>query len=484
LLELHGFNAVFATPWLNRFAVKLQALLPAKPTIIAFMSYSDLHNAAQEIRTGQTTALAQMQRSMEIAQSSACAHTFRSLNPEALGQAAQSPPDSPLAGLAISVKDLFDVAGEVSASGSKVMANHAKAAQDAPAVARLKAAGGVVLGRTHMVEFAFSGMGVNPHFGTPVNPLALQADPSTPRIPGGSSSGAAVSVASGACFVGLGSDTGGSIRIPAALCGLVGFKPTARNVPTQGAVPLSYTLDSIGALTRSVRDATLVHEILSAQAVPRSDKPLARYRLAVAQTNMLAGLDAQVARNFERSISALRQAGVQIAEIALSEIADLGSIQSRGGFASPEVLSWLVPAGLWPQRQAEFDPRVAQRIALAEQMSAADYVRLQRTRSEWIARTAQALQGFDAVLSPTVPLVAAPMSSVAPGTGNDAEFFRVNALMLRNTSVVNMLDGCAISLPNHPAGNLPTGLMLWQGAGHDHALLQLAAMVESVLQSL
>jgi aspartyl-tRNA(Asn)/glutamyl-tRNA(Gln) amidotransferase subunit A len=447
------------------------------------MNLPDLHTTRQAIRAGQTSAMQQMERSLQMAQSASCASTFRRLNADALSQAAQSDPGLPLAGLAISVKDLFDVAGEVSASGSLVMADCAPATQDAPAVARLKAAGGVILGRTHMVEFAFSGMGVNPHFGTPVNPEALRTDPHTPRIPGGSSSGAALSVASGAAFVGLGSDTGGSIRIPAALCGLVGFKPTARTVPTEGAVPLSYTLDSIGALTRSVRDATLVHEILSAQAVPRSDKPLASYRLAVAQTGMLDGLDDQVARNFERSLRALRQAGAQISEIALHEIADLGQIQSRGGFASPEVLSWLIPAGLWPQRQAELDPRVAQRIALAEKMSAADYVRLQRARIDWIARTAQALQGFDAVLSPTVPVVAAPIASVAPGANNDAEFFRVNALMLRNTSVVNMLDGCAISLPNHQDGSLPTGLMLWHGAGHDHALLQLAAKAATVISA-
>jgi aspartyl-tRNA(Asn)/glutamyl-tRNA(Gln) amidotransferase subunit A len=187
-------------------------------------SFPDLSAAVQDISSGQTTATHQMQRSLEIAQSAACNYSFRQLNPQALAQAATSSAHSPLAGLAISIKDLFDVAGEVSASGSLVMAGNAPAVQDAVAVARLKAAGGVVLGRTHMVELAFSGIGNNPHFGTPVNPQALLADPATPRIPGGSSSGAAVSVASGAAFIGLGSDTGGSIRIPAALCGLVGFK--------------------------------------------------------------------------------------------------------------------------------------------------------------------------------------------------------------------------------------------------------------------
>lgn len=446
--------------------------------------FPDLYSTREAVRSGQTTAFEQMLRSLEIAESAACASTFRRLNPLAASQASATSPDLPLAGLAISVKDLFDVAGEVSASGSIVMAKNAAAQQDAVAVARLKAAGGVVLGRTHMVEFAFSGMGVNPHFDTPVNPLALVADPRTPRIPGGSSSGAAVSVASGAAFIGLGSDTGGSIRIPAALCGLVGFKPTARNVPTQGAVPLSYTLDSVGALTRSVRDAVLIHEILSAQAVPMRGKALKECHFAVAQTIVLDGLDTHVAKNFQASLQELSRAGAKITEIALPEIAELSSIQARGGFSAPELQAWLIPAGLWPGRRAEFDPRVAARVAMADSMSAVDYVRLQLARQAWMARLDSVLQNYDAVLSPTVPLVAAPIADVSPGTERDAEFFRLNALMLRNTSVVNFLDGCGISLPNHPSGQLPTGLMLWHSAMQDHALLQLGTCIEQQLQSI
>jgi aspartyl-tRNA(Asn)/glutamyl-tRNA(Gln) amidotransferase subunit A len=450
-------------------------------------AFPDLQSTSQAIRAGQTSAFEQMQRSLAVAQSKACESTFRSFNPLALQQAQQTRADLPLAGLAISVKDLFDVAGETSASGSTVMAGNAPAAHDAVAVARLKAAGGVVLGRTHMVEFAFSGMGVNPHFGTPVNPMALLADPSKPRIPGGSSSGAAVSVASGAAFIGLGSDTGGSIRIPAALCGLVGFKPTARSVPLQGAVPLSHTLDSIGALTRSVPDAILAHEILQGQRIAPAGKALKDCHFAVAQISMQDGLDAEVAANFARTLSRLSQAGAKITEIALNNIAELGTIQSRGGFSAPEVQSWMIPAGLWPARKAEFDPRVAQRIAMADAMSAADYVRLQLARQQWIAQMQAALHGFDGVLSPTVPLVAAAIADVAPADGmdaardvaRDAEFFRVNALMLRNTSVVNLLDGCAISLPNHPSGQLPTGLMIWHSAGNDGDILRIAAQIEA-----
>lgn len=443
-------------------------------------TFPDLHTARDALRAGQTSASAHMQVCLDIAQSAVCASTFRSFNPNAANQAQAARADLPLAGLAISVKDLFDVAGEVSASGSNVMAGNAPAQRDALAVARLKAAGGVVLGRTHMVEFAFSGMGINPHFGTPVNPLALAVDPATPRIPGGSSSGAAVSVASGAAFIGLGSDTGGSIRIPAALCGLVGFKPTANTVPLAGAVPLSHTLDSIGALTRSVRDSILAHEILSGSIVQSQGKALKDCHFAVAQSNMLDGLDAEVARNFEASLKTLANAGAKITPIALKEILDLGSIQSRGGFSAPELQSWLIPAGLWPGRKAEFDPRAAARIAMADGMSAADYVRLLLARQQWIRKVNQVLRGFDGVLSPTVPLVAAPIANVAPGEDKDAEFFRVNALMLRNTSVVNLLDGCAISLPNQPKGCLPTGLMLWHSSGSDAAILQLSQQIESL----
>lgn len=447
---------------------------------------ADLTSTRQAIRAGRTTAAQEMQRSIAIAQSSACDHAFLRLDTDsARAAAAQASADLPLAGLAVSVKDLFDIAGQTTAAGSALLAQAAPASADCPAVARLKAAGGVVLGRTNMVEFAFGGVGCNPHYGTPVNPCDL----GVARIPGGSSSGAAVSVATGAAFVGLGSDTGGSIRIPAALCGLVGFKPTARSVPTEGALPLSTTLDTVCAMTRSVRDAITVHEVLSASTVPAATKPLRSYQLAVARTVMLDGLDATVATAFARTLATLRAAGAQITEIDLAEIADLGQIQSRGGFAAPEAQAWHRAHGLWPSQRSGYDPRVAHRIALADAMTATDFVRLIANRQAWIARTEAALAGFDGVLSPTVPMVAAPIDSLAPALGQDAaqdaardaEYWRVNALLLRNPSVVNLLDGCAISLPCQLPGELPVGLMLWHGAMHDNTLLQIAQQIESAL---
>ena len=380
----------------------------------------------------------------------------------------------PLAGLPVSIKDLFDVAGQTTAAGSTVLADARVAAADCPAVARLRAAGAVLAGRTNMVEFAFSGVGINPHYGTPVNP----ADSKVDRIPGGSSSGAAVSVATGAALVGLGSDTGGSIRIPAALCGVVGFKSTARLVPTSGALPLSTSLDTVCAVTRSVRDAVTVHEVLAARQVVLAGKPLLACRFAVARTQMQDGLDSSVAQAFERSLQVLRQAGAQIEEIALAEIGELAAINASGGLSAAESYAW--HRGLLARHQSEYDPRVALRILRGANMSAADYIDLVAARKEWIERMDDRLSGFDAVLSPTVPLVAVPTASVL---NDDDEFFRVNALLLRNPAVVNMLDGCAISLPCQAPGELPAGLMLWHSALHDDSVLDLALQVEAALRT-
>jgi aspartyl-tRNA(Asn)/glutamyl-tRNA(Gln) amidotransferase subunit A len=377
-----------------------------------------------------------------------------------------------MAGIAVSVKDLFDVAGQVTKAGSKVLENAPPANADCPAVARLRAAGAVLTGRTNMVEFAFSGVGINPHYGTPVNP----ADRSVERIPGGSSSGAAVSVATGAALAGLGSDTGGSIRIPAALCGIVGFKSTARLVPTTGALPLSTSLDTVCALTRSVRDAVTVHQVIAARSVNLAGKPLANCRFAVARTLMQDGLDSTVARAFDRTLILLRSSGAQIEEIDLTEISELASINATGGLSAYESYAW--HRTLIADHQADYDPRVALRILRGASMTAPDYMDLVAARADWISRMETRLQGFDAVLSPTVPMVAPPIASVL---NDDVEFFRVNGLLLRNTAVVNMLDGCGISLPCHTSDELPVGLMLWHAAMNDDAVLDAALQVETLL---
>ena len=389
---------------------------------------------------------------------------------------AHGAPLPPLAGLAVSVKDLFDVAGQTTAAASRILRDAPPAAQDAPAVARLRGAGAALVGRTHMTEFAFSGVGLNPHHPTPANVPMATLDPATPRIPGGSSSGAATSVAGGACWAALGSDTGGSLRIPAALQGLVGFKGTAARVPTAGAVPLSTTLDTAGAITRSVRDAILLHELLAARRVEQPGRPLSATRFALPTTLMLDALEPAVAAAFDRALAALSSAGARIESIALAPLEELGPLTVHGGFSAAE--SWAWHRHRLAEREPDYDARVALRIRRGAAMSAADYLDLQAARRDWIARMQAALRGFDALLSPTVPLLAPPIAALE---ASDEEFFRVNALLLRNPSVVNLLDGCAISLPCQPPGAAPVGLMLWQAREHDDALLDTALAVEAAL---
>ena len=429
---------------------------------------TDIHSTRQALASGQTSAADLLAQATSISNSDACRQVYM---PGGI-QIQPATSVGPLAGIPVSVKDLFDVAGQATKAGSKVLKDASPAAADCPAVARLRAAGAALVGRTNMVEFAFSGVGINPHYGTPVNP----ADSNVERIPGGSSSGAAVSVATGAALVGLGSDTGGSIRIPAALCGIVGFKSTARLVPTTGALPLSTSLDTVCALTRSVRDAVTVHEVLAARRVKLPGKPLANCRFAVARTLMQDGLDSTVSHAFERTLKLLRSSGAQTIEIDLTEISELAGINATGGLSAAESYAW--HRQLIAAHQADYDPRVALRILRGASMAAFEYIDLLAARADWITRMEMRLQGFDAVLSPTVPMVAPPISAVL---NDDAEFFRVNGLLLRNTSVVNMLDGCGISLPCQNPDELPVGLMLWHAALRDDAVLDAALQVETRL---
>ncbi len=433
---------------------------------------ADIHATRQALAVAETSFEEIGELALAAARSPACRHVFMPGAPERAVVPVVGKTFMPLAGIPVSIKDLFDVAGEVTRAGSTVLANSPPAAQDCPAVARLRAAGAVLAGRTNMVEFAFSGVGINPHYGTPVNP----ADQSVERIPGGSSSGAAVSVATGAALAALGSDTGGSLRIPAALCGLVGFKGTARRVPRTGAIPLSTTLDTIGALTKSARDAVLLHEVLTGNPTHIPKKTLADCLFAVARNQMQDDLEPGVASAFEASLRTLRQAGAQIQEIDLPEIGEVTALYAGGGFSSAESYAW--HRKLLAEHQSHYDPRVALRILRGAEMSAADYIDLLALRATWIHRMEARLADFDAVLSPTVPIVAPPL---APLVASDDEFFRINNLLLRNTSLVNMLDGCAISLPCQLPGELPAGLMIWQSSMHDDVVLGLALLAEGAL---
>ena len=447
----------------------------------------DLIATLEAISAQKTTPLAEWEKSQALAQSSACDKVFLTLETRSIPALLQEPSvvNAPLKGLAFSVKDLFDVAGSPTLAGSTVLKGAPAAQFDCPAVARMNQAGGAFLGRTNMVEFAFSGIGNNPHYGTPAawdavsDKLVLSNGQG--HVPGGSSSGAAVSVATGAAFIGLGSDTGGSIRIPAALNGIVGFKNTARLVPTAGAVPLSTTMDTACAMTRSVRDAVLAHEILASRKVARASRGLSSYRLAVPTSLMLDGMTAGVQKAWERSLQKLSQAGAQIVEIPLLEIKELAGLLATGGFSAAESYTW--HRQLLAQGETHYDPRVAARILKGANMKAFEYLDLQTGRAAWIARMQAALYGVDAALSPTVPIEGPTLASVAPGAERDDAFFAANGLLLRNTSVVNMLDGCALSLPMHHAGELPTSLMVWQGPMKDDDVLNISLAIESALRT-
>ncbi|MBM3336631.1 MAG: amidase [Betaproteobacteria bacterium] len=378
----------------------------------------------------------------------------------------------PLAGLPVSIKDLYDVAGETTLAGSKVCQGQAPAACDARTVARMRASGAALIGRTNMTEFAFSGVGINPHYGTPRNP----ADPKVARIPGGSSSGAAVSVALGLAVAALGSDTGGSIRIPAALCGLVGFKNTQDRVPRTGLTELSRSLDTACAMTRSVADCLLVDGVLSGQPLQVRPRALSTLRLAVPQTMVLDALEPPVAQAFSRALTRLSAAGAQLVDLPLSLLADIPRLNAPGGLSPVE--AYVQHHERLAKDRELFDPRVAARISLGEPVSAQQYIAMLDARQHWIAQMEKALSGFDAMIYPSVPLLAPP---VQPLIDSDEAFFKTNGLLLRNPFVINYLDGCAFSLPCQDPGELPVGLMCASSRGDDARLAAVALALEAAL---
>jgi aspartyl-tRNA(Asn)/glutamyl-tRNA(Gln) amidotransferase subunit A len=378
---------------------------------------------------------------------------------------------SAYAGIPVSIKDLFDIAGQVTRAGSTVLANRPAASQDAASVARLRRAGFVLIGRTNMSEFAFSGLGLNPHYGTPRNPWGRAQG----RIPGGSSSGAAISVTDGMAHAALGTDTGGSCRIPAAFTGLVGYKPTARRVPQAGAIPLSTSLDSIGPIARSVACCATLDAVLANETFPDlTDLSPSGLRFAVPKTFVLENMDSDVAAHFERSLSRISAAGARIDEIDIPQLASIPAINAKGGFSAAESYAW--HRGLIESSAAAYDPRVLTRIQRGAAQSAADYIELLAARKTFIAAVEQRIAPFEAILIPTTPVIAPPSAALE----SDAEFFRVNGLVLRNPAVINLLDGCAISIPNHEDGEPPTGLMLACRGGLDQRLLRCAAAVEKI----
>jgi aspartyl-tRNA(Asn)/glutamyl-tRNA(Gln) amidotransferase subunit A len=374
----------------------------------------------------------------------------------------------PLDGAIVSIKDLFDVAGEVTRAGSIVLAEEGKpAAADAPVVRRLRAAGAVILAKTNMTEFAYSGIGANPHFGTPGNPADRK------RIPGGSSSGAAVAVADGMCEIGIGSDTGGSTRIPAALCGVVGYKPSRQRIPTEGAFPLSYSIDSIGPIARSVADCAKADAAMAGEDVATLEPaPLSGLRIGIVQGLPLDNLDETVAKRFPAAIETLQRAGVRLSEEKLVLLDDMARVNGKGGVQPTEAYS--VHRERLARRGADIDPNIRARLERARNITGADYVEMVHERADLIRAMDARLADLDVLALPTCAIVAPTLAEVSAPD----DFVRRNAMVLRNTVIANFFDLCAISLPLPREGGLPTGLMLVARNGCDRRLFRIAAAVE------
>jgi aspartyl-tRNA(Asn)/glutamyl-tRNA(Gln) amidotransferase subunit A len=380
-------------------------------------------------------------------------------------RAAEAAP-SPCAGIPVSIKDLFDIKGQVTRAGSRALEDSAPAEADATAVARLRRAGFIVIGRTNMTEFAYSGIGINPHYGTPKSAWQRNVG----HVPGGSSSGAAVSIADGMAYGALGTDTGGSCRIPAAYNGIVGFKPTPRRVPLDGGVPLSFTLDSFGPLANTVRCCALLDAVLADEPVrPLQSRPIKGMRLAVPTTVALDELEDELARTFERALETLSRQGALIERIAVPEFLDVGVMNAKGGFAASESYAW--HRYLLTSKGDVYDPRVSSRILRGESLSAADYIDLINARRSRLAP-------YDALVMPTTAITPPKIADLA----DDKAFTKANLLSLRNCTLINMIDGCAISLPAHREGEAPVGLMLAASGGSDRRIFELAAGMEDVIR--
>jgi aspartyl-tRNA(Asn)/glutamyl-tRNA(Gln) amidotransferase subunit A len=437
---------------------------------------------ADELETRRTTAAALVETALAKIKDTAGegARVFIRIDEEGARAAAhyvdglrgRNAHPSRFAGIPISVKDLFDIAGEVTTAGSVVLKDRPPAQADAPAIARLKAKGFIVIGRTNMTEFAYSGIGINPHYGTPLSPY----DRKSRRIPGGSSSGAAVSVADGMCALGIGTDTGGSCRIPASFCGVVGYKPSTGRITTEGAYPLSYTLDSIGSMARSVQCAAIADAIMADDWNGSIvEKPMTRMRLGLPKSFSGSGVEQKVAKTFETAVENLRKTGASIEAIEFPSIEEIASINTKGGISAAE--AYAHHKDLISVRADQYDPRVGRRILNGAAIPAYEYIDILRKRTALITRVRRIMSGFDGVILPTTPNIPPPIAALE----KDEDYTRINFLSLRNTFAGNFLDLCAISLPIHEQGDPPCGLMIMASWGADQDLFASALAIEGVV---
>jgi aspartyl-tRNA(Asn)/glutamyl-tRNA(Gln) amidotransferase subunit A len=375
-----------------------------------------------------------------------------------------------LAGIPISIKDLFDEAGQTTTAGSLVLRGTPCALRDAPVVASLRRAGATVIGRTNMTEFAYSGVGLNPHFGTPLAPY----DRRTGRIPGGSTSGGAVSVADGMCLAAIGSDTGGSIRIPAAFCGVVGFKPTHGRLSTVGAFPLAPSFDSVGVIAHTVDDCRVVDAAICGATPLRTARPIRNLAIGVASGLPFDDLELCVGTSMERIIGMLNTAGAKVADVRGVDWAAPGRLLAGGQITAVESLAC---HGALFKRRSEYDHRVVARMEPGVEARAVDYARALQSIFALRRAMSEQVRSFDALLLPTVACAPPPIAELA----DDPGYFRVNARVLRNTTIANVLGFCAISVPVLGSSEPPVGLMLMAPAAHDSALLNIAEAIEGLI---
>lgn len=381
---------------------------------------------------------------------------------------------SPYAGIPVAIKDLADIKGQVTCAGSRALRDGPAATADAPAVARLRQAGFVLIGRANMTEFAYSGLGINPHYGTPTSPWQR----SERRVPGGSSSGSAVAVADGMAYGALGTDTGGSCRVPAAFNGVTGWKPTARRVPIDGVIPLSKSLDSVGPIARTVECCAIMDAVFAAETPkPLEAAPLKALRLLVPETIVLDSLDSHVAAAFEAALRRISDAGADVTRAPLPVLERIAEMTAKGGIAGAESYAW--HRGLIATRGNEYDPRVRTRIMRGAEQDAADYIDFIERRAAAIPAYDEATSNYDAVIMPTTAIIAPRIDDVS---GNDDDYVRTNLLILRNPMMFNILDCCSISIPMNRPGDAPTGLMIVGRSGTDRRTLAISKALEGTLR--
>lgn len=376
------------------------------------------------------------------------------------------------AGIPISVKDAFDCKGEVTRAGSKYVDVGPPAASTADAIANLQRQGFIVIGRTHMTEFAYSGLGLNSHY---ANPWSIWQEVER-RIPGGSSSGAAVATALGVGLAGIGTDTGGSCRIPAAFNRLVGFKPTARRISLRGITPLSNSLDSVGAVAHSVECVSIVNRIMAGEA-PNLLQEFALPRSLLVPSNFFFdSIEATVSSIFNRTVSLLELAGVRIYREAIPEMEWIPDIVASGGIVAAEAYAWHLKNFSFDQ--SKYDPRVAARISLGESVSEDQLSYLRLLRDRFTDAIAERINRRGMLFVPTVPIVAPKIDACSSAEN----YARMNGLVLRNPSIANLIDGCSLSLPISSMLEPPVGAMLIGQALDDDSVISSGQAIERILR--